>query len=221
MLRPKIDKATIAAFRARVPMSDEAWRELEDRATERAFWVSGVADLDLITDVWLAIDQAIAKGTTLETFKAKVAERLTSAWGEEKPHRLDTIFRTNVQHAYGAGRSVQMSDPEIMEARPFWRFSATLDSRTTDVCSKLHGLVMRADHPFWRTRTPPLHFNCRSAIQNLRPTQAAELGIEFDPPKNATPAEGFGAAPTVEGKGWRPDLSEYPPELRKVFKRKA
>src|SRR4051812_38469029 len=130
MAKPSADPEqfddAVTHFRRRVPIPDQAYRRLDSDARKRAFSVAGVAQLDLVNQVWAAIDSALANGTTLGDFKTDVSAKLTAAWGAEKPWLIDTIFRTNVQTAYGAGRWRQMRDPAVMRARPYWRFSAIL-----------------------------------------------------------------------------------------------
>lgn len=78
---PPVDfDEAIAFFRARVPMPPEQWEALEQAARERAFKVAGVAQLDVLNSVWLALDDAIARGATIEEFRELVEPTLTEAW---------------------------------------------------------------------------------------------------------------------------------------------
>src|SRR4051794_10892872 len=101
----------IAWFRQRVPISDAELADIEGDASDKAFWVSGAAELDLVQEVWEALDAAIEKGETLEQFREKVFDRLSSAWVgtvQNPAARLEVIFRTNVQLAYSKGRVAQL-----------------------------------------------------------------------------------------------------------------
>jgi SPP1 gp7 family putative phage head morphogenesis protein len=217
--RAHVDNADEAVkwFRNRVPMTKDKWLKLDRRAREKAFTVANVAQLDLVADIHKALTKAIAKGETLEAFKKRVAGELTRAWGEERPWHVETIFRTNVQLAYSRGRDVQQRSQGSLAARPYWLFSAILDDRTTaHICRPAHGTLLPADHKWWSTHTPPLHHRCRSLKRAITTEQAEELGITKRPPKLSA-ATGFGV---VEKVAWQPDLSEYPAELVKKYRRK-
>lgn len=204
-------------FRGRVPMTKEKFAALSAEARRHAFTVAGAANLQMVTDVWKAIGRAVERGDTFDDFKKSVAASLSSAWGGEKPSRLDTIFRTNVQTAYSHGRWAQMTEPAVLKARPFWRFNAILDSRTTRICRPLEDTILPADDPWWTTHVPPLHFNCRSAIETLTEKQAARDGGPASKPPAVDAAEGFG----VVDREWTPDLTKYPKELADVYRQKA
>lgn len=203
----------VRAFRARVPMSDADFYEMLEASHARAFVVAGVAKLDLVTQVWKALDDAISNGTTFEDFKKTVGAQLEEEWGRKNPARLETIFRTNTQRSYSAGKIEMMRNPAISKRRPYWRYTAILDGRTTVVCKTCDGTTLPADHPFWATHQPPLHFNCRATIRALTVSQAETMGVSDEPP-TAEPLDGFG---NVERDQWKPDLSKYPPELAHEF----
>jgi SPP1 gp7 family putative phage head morphogenesis protein len=210
----------IAWFRAKVPMTRAEWDALSARAREKAFMVSGVAQLDVITDVWKAVDKALADGTTLKEFQKEVRTKLESAWAgsvKNPAWRMETISRTNVQLAYSAGRWRQLQDPAVKESHPFLRYDAILDDRVTAVCKGCNGTTLPAEHPFWKSHVPPLHFNCRSALAPLTAETAASLGITTEVPAAAA-HDGFGAEPDVGQ--WEPHPVDYPAALWEVFKRK-
>lgn len=208
----------VAAWRAKVPMTKAAWDALTQAERQRAFTVAGVAQVRLLSDVWNALDAAIERGETFEEFKAKIGDKLRKAWGGEEPSHLETVFRTNIQTAYSHGRYAQMTDPVTMARRPFWKYSAVQDGRTTEVCKPLGGTILPADSPFWNTHCPPLHFNCRSTIIALSKVAAERQGISKDEP-DVEADEGFGLAPGKGGETPKPDLSTVPEPLRKVVEK--
>jgi hypothetical protein len=108
-----------------------------------------------------------------------------------------------------------MTHPAVLKARPFRRYSAILDSRTTAVCSACDNTVRPADDPWWQTHVPPLHHNCRSRIVTLSEAEAQREGVTPTGP-DAQADKGFGDAPKP-GKNWTPDLTEYPQPLVQVF----
>jgi SPP1 gp7 family putative phage head morphogenesis protein len=153
----------IRYWRSKVPMTDEEFAALEEEEQRKAFFVAGVTQARPLQEVFVALDDAIANGKTLEDFKAEVGPQLAEAWGGEDPARLETVFRTNVMSAYNGGRHEIFSEPEVREARPYLRFDAVGDSRMSEICEALDGKVLPADDPFWLTHTPPLHHNAVTA----------------------------------------------------------
>jgi SPP1 gp7 family putative phage head morphogenesis protein len=201
-------------FRERLLMSDAEFAALEEVTHDEAFTVAGVSQLDMVAEVWTALDRAVARGETLENFRKRVSARLTAAWGRDQPYRIETVYRNQVQRAFSAGRWVQMNDPAVKVARPFRRFSAIVDLRTTATCRTLDGVVRPADDPWWEGRVPPLHFSCRSLIVTV---SKSEAGTDPLPPGPDVAAdEGFGGSPDIP---WEPDLTKYPPELATGFQK--
>lgn len=130
----------------------------------------------------------------------------------------NTILRTNVQRAYSVSRYSEMTRPEVKEARPYMRFSAILDARTTPECEESDGIVLPQDDPWWRTHIPPLHFACRSHIVTLSESEAAEEGIDPSGPAVGA-ADGFGSVP--EPSEFDPNLDEYPPDIAAAYHQKG
>lgn len=207
----KFDEA-VKWFRARLPMTDDEFAALDDVAHERAFTISGVRDLQVVTDVYAEIDKAIENGTPFAEFKKAVQEKLTAEWGSEDSRRIETIFRTNVQTAYSRGRKEQLLDPQVLSTRPFWIYDATLDSRTTDICRALNGTILPADDSFWGSHSPPNHFNCRSQIRSLRTSEAKRRGISEKP--SVKPQKGFDSNPS---ESFEPTKEKYPQALWSRF----
>lgn len=124
----------------------------------------------------------------------------------------NTIYRTNVQLAYNAGRHQQMTEPALLKVRPFWQFDAILDNRVTLMCEQADGTILPAEHPWWQTNYPPRHFGCRSVVRSIRKSQAERKGITKTPSTEPS-QDGFGLTP--DAAEWKPDTKKYPPEIRK------
>lgn len=204
----------VAAFRRRVPMTRAEWEALLIAARERAFMVSNVAQVDVIQQVYDAIDRAVALGDTLADFKRQVGPELEAAWSGTVANpaaRLETIFRTNVQTAYAAGHAEQRDNPVIKRRRPFNQYRAINDARTSEICRPLNGTVRPADDPWWASNSPPRHFNCRCRIVPLTKEQAAEEGITESTEALPPAQEGFGVKPSLAN--WTPEKAGYDPVL--------
>ncbi|MEY4531312.1 MAG: hypothetical protein RLZZ156_2033, partial [Deinococcota bacterium] len=208
--KPRAYQEALDWFRAKVPMPDAQYQALSAANRRKAFTVTGVAQLDLVHDVWKEIETALESGMTLEDFKRNVGARLAREWGGANGFRVETIFRTNMQLAYGAGRYAQMTDPDVLETRPYWMYDSVLDERTSSLCRSLDGTVKRHDDPWWDKHIPPLHHRCRSAVRTMTENQATTRGITSNPP-DLEPSEGFGERPDVSD--WQPNPQKYPGKL--------
>lgn len=151
----------VRAFRRKDPITSDELDILDAAERERSFWVSGVAEADVVQQVYDAIDDALEQGLPLADFRAQVEDSLMEAWGFADSPRIETIFRTNVMNAQNAGRYEIMTAPEVKDARPFWRLDVVDDDRQSDICADFDGdpIILPADDPFWDKHHPPLHFN--------------------------------------------------------------
>lgn len=219
---PAAFEEAVRAFRDRVPMSDAEWDALTAAQREFAFKVAGAAQADLVNDVWQALEHALGDGTDFAEFKAAVGDQLIRSWRGTVANpaaRLETIFRTNVQGAYGKGAYQQRTAAAVKKARPYWRFDGVGDSRQSNICRSIDGTIRPASDPFWKTHQPPLHHNCRSAIVALSPEEARAEGVTDEAPE-VDAAEGFGTVPAAEGEDWAPDPKDYPKPLGELLQQK-
>lgn len=219
--------AALAALRKRVPITDEAFRALLTANHERSFTIANVNSLDLVTQVWEALQAAVQGEIEFRDFKKTIGKQLLEAWGvpskKVASHRLATTFRNGVQQSFNHGRWQQLEDPDLKELRPYRMFDSIRDGRTTKVCKDCNGTILEADDPWWNSHVPPLHHACRSHVRSLRASVAKRKGITTSPTPSK-PQKGFGdrpsgAAPSVADV--TPDLSQYPAELARIYRRKT
>jgi hypothetical protein len=215
---PQRPKEAVGWFAARVPFTRAELEELDAEQRSRAFYVSNVAQLRVVADVHKAISRAIAKGTTLDDFKAEVQAKLETEWGRDIPGRVETIFRTNVQSAYNAGRLEQFEEPAVRHLRPFRAWSVIVDGRTTEnICLPLRNVQVPADSAFALSHIPPLHYNCRTGIMSLSREDVAEGGGLTGHPPEAPPQQGFGGHPRALP---QVDVSDAPEPLQRILAHK-
>jgi len=249
----------IAYFEAKGYAISFKWQDVWAEAHARAFTVAGVTKLDVLTDVHDALADALKNGETLADFQQRLQPLLETKgwWGKGSivdkatgeihgkrlnPRRLDTIFRTNLQSSYMAGRfQAQLANAGF---RPYWEYVAVMDNRTRPAHRSLHGRVFRYDDPFWRTFYPPNGWRCRCRVRTRSQRDMDQLGIAasssdglletveqpIDRQGNTRPAvafndpetgkrfltdAGFGFNPGLAA--YQPDLSRYPPALARQF----
>lgn len=141
----------VDAFLAKTAMSRADFDLLSREMKTKAFTAAYVAAGDDLQAVYDAVLTALEQGMTLADFTRTVGEILTNDW-----HR-ETVFRTNILSAYGAGHWQQAR--QTQEMRPYARYSAVMDGRTRPEHAALHGLVYPLDDPFWQRYWPPWDYN--------------------------------------------------------------
>lgn len=189
----RFEEAVEEFARRRVVTREEA-DALEGYARKRVWWISGVAQMDIVQDAHESIVKAMADGVSFEDWKKEIGPKLEKAWGRKDGHRILTIFRNATHQAYAAGRERQMRDPDVLALRPYHEFVAVEDLSECEVCAKCNGVIRLADDPWWFGHTPQLHHCCRCQKRSLRAKTALGRGITPVPPE-VTADEGFGQLP--------------------------
>lgn len=261
----------IAFMRGKGATVTGSWAEWLDGQHARAFTVANVAKLDVVSDIQDSLVKALQEGTTFEAWKRdliptlqrkgwwrregtaeqlQAAGRVDPATGELAkgltPHRLATIYKTNMQTAYMAGRHDQM----VAQARlrPYWQYVAVLDGKTRPTHRAMNGRIFRFDDPGWRSFYPPCGFNCRCRVSNLSQREVDRDGLVVEStagrlsnvqvplrngstatvtrytgpgmgPKGFQPDPGFSNNPGASV--WMPRLGDRPTAVSDAFVRQA
>lgn len=168
------------------------WRAAADAARAGAFSVAGVLNGQVLDDIHQALQRALGRGETYQDFLRNLRPRLQAAgwlgrWPADTetgevlpgkgltPSHLVTVFQTNLQSAYMAGRYKGMV--ENADQRPFWQYVAILDSRTRPRHRALHGRVFRWDDPIWKVIYPPNGYRCRCRVRALSQEDMDKEGL--------------------------------------------
>lgn len=164
-----------ARIRALTPVTKQIFDGLTALYAKDAFTLAGTADVRLIAKVRDALAVAAEKGETIQDFRAAVRQICTEAGVEDlNGFTLDTAFQTSMQKAYSNGRLVQMQDPAMIDALPFWQYWTVGDMRVRPEHAVLDGFVARAIDPVWHKIYPPSGFNCRCSVVPLPEDEAME-----------------------------------------------
>lgn len=169
------------------------WHEVWQEAQARAFTVAKVMRADILEDIRGELQRGFEQGMTEAEFIRNLKPRLIAKgwWGQVineetgeigqggSPRRLKTIFRTNLQTGYMAGRYRAMMENTGSQpgARNWWMYVAVMDGRTRPTHAALNNRVFRFDDPLWRHYYPPNGFNCRCRIRALTDGDLAREGI--------------------------------------------
>jgi SPP1 gp7 family putative phage head morphogenesis protein len=188
------------------------FKEAIDYFRDRAFWITGITRAEFLGEVKDELAKSMAEGLTLRDFRRAlpgIFER--HGYSMLHPWRIETIYRTNLQNAHQAGRQRQMTDPAVLQARPFWRYVAVQDVATRPEHAAMHGRVFRADNPVWESWYPPNGFNCRCTVQTLSAREVQRRGLKvetedptgklFEPVDPETGAR-LPARPLFPDRGW-------------------
>lgn len=200
---PAITFEEAAGFlKSRIPLTKAEWNKLEPELRFRAFTIAALSTPDAIERVKRMATSAIEGGKPLSEFWTAASAEGSAGLGAS-PWYWETVYRTNTQMAYNAGRAAEFAraQPEYLE------FIGIEDGRQTDICAARSGTILPSTHLFWKKNWPPLHFGCRSTV---RPVFQEEVDLvrETNPDWSPTPetriprehaAKGFGSNPIDSG----------------------
>jgi len=166
----------IQYFRDKVSLPTRTWKDLWQGMHSRAFVVAGAMKGGLLSDLYAAVDKGIAavdkgisQGATLAEFRRdfdKTVARHGWKYKGGRDWRTAVIFNTNLSVAYHAGQHAQMTDPDVLEARPYWRYVASSSAEKRPEHMQWYNTVLPADHPWWKTHRPPNDWGCKCGVVN-------------------------------------------------------
>ncbi len=176
----------LAWLLGKVPLTFDQVEGLKDAELRaRAFWVAGVDQLGLLTDLQQSMADALAAGTPFDDWKAAWLARLSGLGVTEE--RLRLAFDTQIHAAYMGGRMTSLQSNDLVQNLTYVTAG---DERVRPAHRILDGVTRPKTDPFWSTHTPPLGFRCRCRIR------AAEAGRpvtqSHDPRLQTPPESGFG-----------------------------
>ena len=168
----------ISFFRSKLDLPTRSWTDIWEAEHDKAFVVAGAAQEDLVSDFRAAVDQAIADGTTLETFRRDFDGLVAKhGWTYKggRSWRTEVIYGTNLRTSYSAGRYQQAKD--IADRRPYWRYR---HSHASEQPRQDHlewdGLILRHDDPWWDSHAPPNGWGCKCYFETLAERDLKRLG---------------------------------------------
>jgi len=177
------------------------WQDVWQEQHARAFTVTKAMKLDILQTIKDEVDKIFSEGITYEQFKKDLEPMLKQLgwWGKVKasdvpgynpssgidpdkivelgsPRRLITIYQTNANVAYSAGRYKMM----IANAsqRPYWQYKQ-IDRKTKRKSHSYYAdKVFRYDDPIWDIIYPPSDWNCGCYVIPLTASELEARGLE-------------------------------------------
>ena len=197
----------------------KGWKEALDYAAQQSFTVAQSMRMDILQSIRDELDAALKNGETFATFQKNLAPTLKAKgwWGEVNgvqtgsPWRLKTIYQTNMQGAYNAGRyELQI---KTGSSRPYFLYSSMQDPSTRPTHRAMNGFIALKTDPIWDKIYPSNGYNCRCLCRSITEEQAKARGGPS--PKSMIPVgfpdEGFASNP---GKApWMPEKSDYDKDI--------
>ena len=197
-------------FKSKVTLPKSEWKELEQKLRFRAFTVARLAECDFIEEARRRILHALEEGETLQDILTDIKDIVKKDGSDFKAGYWETVFRTNIQSSYNAGRLMQYRN----NMPPAWELLVIQDDRTSDICKGIvplagNGRALRSDHPFWKEYGfPPYHFNCRTtfrAVYNYeigKTTEVSDIPIK-EIREEFKLQKGFGGNPIEKESWWK------------------
>ena len=208
-------------FRQKLNLPTEHWDDIMRSAHDRAFVVAGAMKADLLADLHDSVGRVIGEGKSIgwfrKEFAAIVGKHGWQGWtGEGSPEgfawRTRVIYQTNLATSYAAGRYAQLTDPELLTLRPYWRYKhadGVANPRLQHVA--WNGLTLPHDHPFWQTHFPPNGWgcHCRVVAVNAREYAKSQAAGLSEPPEGWEALDGKTGEPVgiAKGFGYAPGAS--------------
>ena len=160
--------AQLNYFRQKLNLGTERWTDIMKGQHDKAFVVAGAMAGDLLEDLRQAVDKAVAGGSTLADFRRdfdKIVAERGWEYNGSRDWRSRVIYQTNLASSYAAGRWQQLTDPDMLKVRPYWRYKhsdSVLRPRPQHLA--WNGLILRADDPWWQIHFPPNGWGCQCSI---------------------------------------------------------
>ncbi|MDW7643442.1 MAG: phage minor head protein [Desulfuromonadales bacterium] len=201
----------IAYFRQKVNIPTERWDDLRTGMHTRGFMIAGAQRDSLLADFRTAIDKAIAEGGTLESFRKDFDRIVTThgwSYNGSRGWRSRVIYETNLRTAHQAGRYAQMTDPDVLSYRPYWRYRHGDSRHPRPQHLAWDGLVLAADAPWWQTHYPPNDWGCKCFVEALSGRQLRKLGKDEPDDAPDSPINPTTGTPEGIGKGWDYNVGE-------------
>ena len=187
----------IQAFVSKKVVSRRLFDRLSAEAKRRSFTIAGLAKKEMLSTAHDELSKAIIEGADLRTFRDRLGDRFDSAgWTQLNKSHVETVYRNAVVGSYASGRDVQMSQPEVLAARPYWQILGVDDDRTRPTHKAVHRHVLAASDSFWKRAPLPWGHNdrCRKISRSAADLTRLGLSVTSGTTLKGLPDEGWDAS---------------------------
>ena len=148
------DEAIAAALARGVVLPSVYYQQLQGLARQLAFSIAGITSIAQLQAVLDSLSAAMQTGQSFTEWLDEAAVMSLNL----PQHRLDNIWRTNLQGNYMRGKWEQLIDNR--DNRPYLQYDAVNDHRVRPSHLAMDGVIRRWDDPFWKTHSPPNGYRC-------------------------------------------------------------
>jgi len=133
---------------------------LRNELSQNIYLFSGAKTFQTIKDIQSVMVED-GKIISLSKFKKAAKERFDIY----NKNYLETEYNTSVGQGQMVSKWTDITNKK--DTFPYLEYSAVMDTRTSDICEHLDGIIRKVDDQFWKTYSPLNHFNCRCEIHQL------------------------------------------------------
>lgn len=134
------------------------------------------------------VSEAVAESTAAGEHVEDGMERIRQAFdaagiNNASPWLTETLYRTQTQLAYAAGRMNAANDPDIQEILWGFEYATAGDDRVRPEHAILDGVRRPKDDAFWSVNMPPNGYNCRCTVIEI--FNEEDLAVATDLPETS------------------------------------
>lgn len=161
------------------------WNGVWKEEHNHAFTVAKIAQESVLADVKASLESALEEGIPFSQWAKEIKPMLDKAgWSKfmpesSIPHRLNTIFATNMRVARAAGQWDRIE--RARKTHPYLQYVLGPSHRHRQQHVAFAGLVLPVDDPFWKTHMPPNGFGCKCSVRQVSVREAERLGVHKSP----------------------------------------
>lgn len=167
-------------------------KDLQETYNTRALQILNGVSVYIEKELEDTFQTLVREGTTTRNAVQILGEKFDElGLSPIKPFQLETIFRTQTQLTFSAGKYQAEQDPDIQEILWGYKYVTVGDDRVRDEHIVLEGTQLPKDDPFWDRFTPPNGWNCRCQIipifetrESVNPPKFLDDGTPLAPDKD-------------------------------------
>lgn len=178
-------KEAISYFQDKIKLTSESYKDLQGLIHAKAFTVAGATEIEILNELYTAVDKAISDGETISDFRKrfdKIVDDHGWSYKGKRGWRTQVIYQNNKNTARAAGRWEQQN--RLKERRPYLLYLTAGDSRVRPDHNRWNYILLPVDHPFWDTHYPPNGYNCRCKVVSLNKRDIARMGLSITKPES-------------------------------------
>ena len=189
---PLPPQEAIDLFKSKLPMTTTAFNEISDIYRGRAFTIAKQQTVDAVATVQDWLTKSLEDGSTFRDFLGGLSEAAAAGGiSAVNPYHAATVFVTNIQTAYNAGRWEMYNAPSVVDAFPYFQYHTVGDDRVRPTHAQMDGYIARRDDPVWNLWWPPNGFNCRCTCTAISKYEIQDRGIRPSRRQVPNPDPGF------------------------------